>query len=343
MTVCRFGPFVFDQNLLTLLKEGQRVSLRPKAALILAQLLRQPGEIVSKNELAQTVWHGRPIQDQTLFQTVSELRRALAPHTVVVTIPNVGYRCVLPQPTATRVSASVRFARRLSAAAAVLLLALVPSSLSLVTRSSTIHAGPAIQAFTLGMNHLDRPAEARRYFELAARENDGFLEAQLMLSETLLAQGQYDQATTIATALLSQASQQNLRYMQAGAMNVLSRLSEAAGQYPRAVDWARQAHRVAVEGGHACSAALANNRLLKLKTEPTFPSSPLAPEDKSRLFEWRAETPPVPLDDGSVATQNLIATCAELLPSALDQDDYSLRSRGMPIPPLGDVQGRQHA
>lgn len=320
MNHSRFGPFAFDRELLSLTKHGQRIALRPKAALILDQLLQRPGETLTKDELVRVVWQGRPIQDQTLFQTMSELRRALAPGECIVTIPNVGYRFVLPEPEPVPQSRTASLVRLFASAAALIVMVLIPSAPSFISSAGTVNAAPALRAFALGMNSLDNPVQAQRYFELAARENGGFLEAQLMLSETLLTQGRYEEAGAAARALLTQAREQQVNYVQAGAMDLLSRLNESAGQQARAVEWARKAHRAALDGGHACSALLANNRLLSLDAEPAFPFSPIdLSEQTASLWENGLD-----LAQGEGNQTGLWAQCDELLPAnPEDGDDFS--------------------
>lgn len=332
MTTFRFGPFAFDRNHLCLSRDGLGLSLRPKAALILDQLLRHPGETVSKEQLLAAAWHGRPTQDQTLFQTISELRRALAPYECIITIPNVGYRFVSPHPT-TRTKGG----GRLLLAAALLVLALIPIARMIFTETDTINAAPALRAFTLGMNNLDNPLEAQRYFEMATRENSGFLEAQLMLAETLLTQGRNDEAGIAAQALLEQARRRNLHYVQAGAMDLLSRLSEASGHHTEAFDWARKAHRTAVAGGHACSALLADDRLLSLAPAVEYPSSPAGKGDRifdHSLAEILPAVPPVMPD-----RDDTVAQCGELIPDqGRDRDDFSFLQPERQ--PAGLLQGR---
>jgi DNA-binding winged helix-turn-helix (wHTH) protein len=53
----RIGQFLFDRKRLQLQNpNGERVALRSQSAQVLAQLLKNPGSIVSKDTLAQSVW-----------------------------------------------------------------------------------------------------------------------------------------------------------------------------------------------------------------------------------------------------------------------------------------------
>jgi len=73
----RFGPFEFDEADARLAVDGRPVALAPKAFGVLAQLLRQPGQLVTKGELLDAVWGHRHVSESVLKTTVSELRAAL--------------------------------------------------------------------------------------------------------------------------------------------------------------------------------------------------------------------------------------------------------------------------
>ncbi|GLS33658.1 DNA-binding winged helix-turn-helix (wHTH) domain-containing protein [Mesorhizobium albiziae] len=68
-------------------------TLRPQAAETLKALAAKPGEIVTKDELMQTVWGNIAVSDDSLVQCVIEIRKALGDdkHRVVRTLPKRGY------------------------------------------------------------------------------------------------------------------------------------------------------------------------------------------------------------------------------------------------------------
>ena len=68
-------------------------TLRPQAAEILKALAAKPGEIVTKDELMQTVWGNIAVSDDSLVQCVIEIRKALGDdkHRIVRTLPKRGY------------------------------------------------------------------------------------------------------------------------------------------------------------------------------------------------------------------------------------------------------------
>ncbi|MBV7392867.1 winged helix-turn-helix domain-containing protein [Mameliella sediminis] len=71
-------------------------SLRPNAAALLAYLRTRDGEVVSKQSLMDAVWPDTHVTENSLYQAVSELRRALAdvPGVELQTVPRRGYRLV---------------------------------------------------------------------------------------------------------------------------------------------------------------------------------------------------------------------------------------------------------
>lgn len=73
---------------------GITVDVEPRPLRLLAELLARVNEVVTKEELFESVWEGRPTVDHVLANAVSKLRAALgeAAGARVVTVPRVGYR-----------------------------------------------------------------------------------------------------------------------------------------------------------------------------------------------------------------------------------------------------------
>lgn len=98
-----FGPFVLDVANARLTRDGTPVELRPKAFELLAALAARPRQLVSKDELLDSVWGRRFITEGVIKSLVSELREALdddpkAPRWIE-TVARRGYRfCGALQP-----------------------------------------------------------------------------------------------------------------------------------------------------------------------------------------------------------------------------------------------------
>lgn len=90
----RFGASEFDEARFELTVDGQPVDLEHKPLQVLAELLRHVGEVVTRDELLDSVWAGRPAVDNVLPNAVAKLRKALGPAQAerIVTLPRLGYR-----------------------------------------------------------------------------------------------------------------------------------------------------------------------------------------------------------------------------------------------------------
>ena len=73
----RFGPYQLDLEHGQVWRGKQTVKLTPKALAILRQLVHQAGQVVSKEELFQTVWPETVVSEAALTVCVQELRRVL--------------------------------------------------------------------------------------------------------------------------------------------------------------------------------------------------------------------------------------------------------------------------
>src|SRR5688572_11556904 len=89
-----FGRYVLDLTRGCLLTDGNEIPLRPKTFAVLTYLAQRPGQLVSKDELFEAVWTGLVVGDDTLVQSIGELRRALndSDARLITTVPRRGYR-----------------------------------------------------------------------------------------------------------------------------------------------------------------------------------------------------------------------------------------------------------
>ena len=71
----RFGDMQFDEARLELRVSGLPVDVEQKPLQVLAQLLRHAGEVVTKEELFETVWQGRVTVDHVLATAIGKLRK----------------------------------------------------------------------------------------------------------------------------------------------------------------------------------------------------------------------------------------------------------------------------
>jgi DNA-binding winged helix-turn-helix (wHTH) protein len=72
-----FGPYRLDTVGRSLECRGEVIALPPKAVEVLAELVKRPGEVVTKKELLETVWPEAFVEEANLNQMVFVLRRAI--------------------------------------------------------------------------------------------------------------------------------------------------------------------------------------------------------------------------------------------------------------------------
>jgi DNA-binding winged helix-turn-helix (wHTH) protein/TolB-like protein len=99
--VIRFAEFEFDVDSGELVGPGVSIRLQPQPAKVLAALLARPGELVTRDELKQTVWADTIVEaDQGLNFCVRQIRAALGDEAdagrFIETLPRRGYRFVAP-------------------------------------------------------------------------------------------------------------------------------------------------------------------------------------------------------------------------------------------------------
>jgi TolB-like protein len=94
-----FGPFRIEKNERLLRRGTDVIPLPPKAVELLLVLVERRGEAVGKDELLAAVWPGTFVEEGSLAQNVSLLRKVLGggPESqYIATLPRRGYRFVAP-------------------------------------------------------------------------------------------------------------------------------------------------------------------------------------------------------------------------------------------------------
>jgi Tol biopolymer transport system component/DNA-binding winged helix-turn-helix (wHTH) protein len=93
-----FGDFLLDLKEKVLLRNGERLAINPKTFQLLAALVEDPGHLVEKERLIQTLWPDSFVEEANLAFTVSLLRKALGENAqdpkFIETVPRRGYRFV---------------------------------------------------------------------------------------------------------------------------------------------------------------------------------------------------------------------------------------------------------
>jgi DNA-binding winged helix-turn-helix (wHTH) protein len=91
-----FGPFRLDVAERLLSREGEAVTLSPKAFDLLQTLVEHHGRLLEKDELMGRVWPGIFVEEANLSYTISLIRKALGNGAgrFIETVPKHGYRFV---------------------------------------------------------------------------------------------------------------------------------------------------------------------------------------------------------------------------------------------------------
>jgi DNA-binding response OmpR family regulator len=93
-----FGDLILDFKTQSVLKNGKDVNLSPREFSILAALLRRPGQVMSRDQLAQEIWgETRSGSARALDVFVCKLRDKIEDNTscprLIKTVRGVGYTC----------------------------------------------------------------------------------------------------------------------------------------------------------------------------------------------------------------------------------------------------------
>lgn len=93
-----FGQFRLDVEKQRLVRDGEIVSLTPKAVETLRVLVERPGILVERDELMDFVWRDATVEPGNLDVTISRLRKALGEdgngRKFIETVPRLGYKFV---------------------------------------------------------------------------------------------------------------------------------------------------------------------------------------------------------------------------------------------------------
>lgn len=91
-----FAEFELDSEFRRLRREGEVVPLHSKAFDLLEMFLDNRGRVLSKDEILETVWDGKFVEESNLVVQISNLRKALGDSKdaarFLVTVPGKGYK-----------------------------------------------------------------------------------------------------------------------------------------------------------------------------------------------------------------------------------------------------------
>src|SRR5262249_42834471 len=96
----RIGPWRVDPTRDEISRDGTTAKLEPRTMRVLVCLAERAGEVVSVNELLDTVWKDLVVTQYSVYQAVAALRRAFGDNSkepiYIAGVPRRGYRLVAP-------------------------------------------------------------------------------------------------------------------------------------------------------------------------------------------------------------------------------------------------------
>src|SRR5271168_4776115 len=98
--IYQFGEFRIEALARTVRREKEIVTLNRRAFDVLLYFVQNPGRVLTRDELLKNVWPDTYVDENSLAQSISALRRALeerpGDNSYIVTLPGRGYQFVAP-------------------------------------------------------------------------------------------------------------------------------------------------------------------------------------------------------------------------------------------------------
>jgi TolB-like protein/DNA-binding winged helix-turn-helix (wHTH) protein/Tfp pilus assembly protein PilF len=107
----QIGEWIADPDDDSLTRGEESARIEPRMMRLLVRLARTPGEVVSQDALLDDVWQGVVVSPASVYQNVSQLRKALGdtetPPSYIETVARKGYRLVAPVAPFARVEPAI--------------------------------------------------------------------------------------------------------------------------------------------------------------------------------------------------------------------------------------------
>lgn len=96
----KFDRFVVDGSQRQLKRDGAPIEVNSRYLDALLLMVRNPGELITRDRFLDDVWSGIPVTDEALSQCIANLRRTLGDDATkprfIETVPKHGYRFIAP-------------------------------------------------------------------------------------------------------------------------------------------------------------------------------------------------------------------------------------------------------
>ncbi|PKG85089.1 hypothetical protein CXF85_05645 [Colwellia sp. 75C3] len=300
MSAYQFYNFQFNRDKYQLTSNDIPVNIRPKTALVLNYLIENRQAIVSKNDLFEAVWQTTHVQNHTLFQVISEIRK-LTNEDLIRTQPNRGYQWVAPTKViavehnveieqvklSSVKSNTVRSGRLHTIAMAASITLLVCASFYLgqwskqentefvkansfkgnIIKNALVKGAnslPAINAYAKGVVAFEEGhySQAKQWFDFSLLEDPSSIQSKLMLAESYFKQENYIRAQDVAFKLLDSLDKSSYHY--SSTADLLSRMYAQQGLVFDALNYAITGANSLENSGSFCSIEVTDQRIEQL-------------------------------------------------------------------------------
>jgi len=159
------GGWRLDPSASTLSREGESVPLDQRSLHLLLHLAREPGKVATADELLDAVWPDVTVGQDSVYQAIAGLRRALGDDSrrpaYIATVPRKGYRLIAP--VRAEASRPARAPRRNRTAMAAALLAAAAFLAFFLRFGPTLQAKPEISIAVLPFLDLTSQSMGEEY------------------------------------------------------------------------------------------------------------------------------------------------------------------------------------
>ncbi|RUX26206.1 transcriptional regulator [Mesorhizobium sp. M2A.F.Ca.ET.042.01.1.1] len=189
----RIGGAVLDLDRGTLRRDGEIVPVRPKTLELLAFLTRNPGRVLSKDELLQAVWPGIIVSEDSLTQSIRDARKSIGDEAqaLIRTVPRRGYLFQLPEAEAAQPPAA-------AAARAEPTVAVLPFDVDPADATAKALFDGAVEEITNALSYFKTVAVLARHsaFALAEHSREDIRATAERLGADYIAEGRVETAGT---------------------------------------------------------------------------------------------------------------------------------------------------
>ncbi len=266
MALFKFANFQFNNQNYILTRGKIRQELRPKTGLLLAYLIAQRNKVIAKKEIFEAVWQTEHVQDHTLFQVISEIRKLAPELELIRTQPNLGYQWVIETSLV-----NINKTKNINYAIAACIASCLSISLYVnlyVKNGIKTKATPttliALSAYSKGVLALEQGdhQDAEKWLTFSLAENPTSVETQLLLAESLFQQNNLIASESYVRQIINESIQSSYHYV--AASDLLSRIYQQQGLVFDALMHALNGANSLQASRSACSIQAVDQRIQKL-------------------------------------------------------------------------------